>query len=296
MKKWISAVLLFALFGCEETGAVSKSEIPKVTVAEVADLINKSLDDMVFVEGGTFMMGDAGDPENGLPWTIWKNNKPAHKVTLDSYYIGKYEITYREHDIFAAAQNREPTRKMFIGDAIRADEIAAGVSWYDAKAYCEWLGEQTGLPFDLPTEAQWEYAARARGKDVPFATDTGFLEPGKNFPASEDAAAAPGQYPPNALGLYNMSGNVIEWVNDWYDAEYYQHSPERNPAGPESGTLKIRRGGSFLESPEGSNVYTRQEVEPDIEYKNVGFRCVLNFSDPPEVFREKVKKVLESRQ
>ena len=286
--------VLFSMVACRETGTASKrNEVKSVTQAEVVRLIKKSLDDMVYVEGGSFIMGDGDEDGNGLPWTIDIDNKPGHNVTLDSYYIGKYEITYRDHDIFSATQGRKLTRSLFIGDAIRADEISAGVSWFDAKDYCGWLGDQTGLPFDLPTEAQWEYAARARGKNVPYATDTGSFDMGRNFPESEDEASAPGQYPPNGLGLYNMSGNVIEWVNDWYDAEYYHHSPERNPGGPETGTLKVRRGGSFLEDPTGSNVYTRQEVDPAIEYKNVGFRCALNVTDPPETLKGRSTEFLK---
>lgn len=292
--------LLLVLPSCEKTAAetadkkkVEEPEILSVSKEMVQSLLKENLANMVYVKGGSFMMGDGYDEETGLPWTIGRDNKPVHKVTLGSYYIGKYEVTYREHDIFATVTGKEPSLIWLDRLNLRKPEIAAGVSWYDAKDYCQWLGERTGLPFDLPTEAQWEYAARSRGEDVYAATDNGNIEPERNYPGHIRNALAPGQFPPNPLGIHDMSGNVIEWVNDWYDPDYYQNSPEKNPQGPEGGQLKIKRGGSFLESPEGGNVYTRQELSPETDYKNVGFRCVLNVSDPPEVFNTKALKILE---
>ncbi|WP_052446551.1 formylglycine-generating enzyme family protein [Geoalkalibacter ferrihydriticus] len=157
--------------------------------------------------------------------------------------MSRYEITYGEHDIFTTETGREPTMQRQFGAPWRSPEYPAGVSWQEAHDYCAWLGEQSGLPFALPTEAQWEYAARSRGKVVPFATDTGLIEPGVNYPPSTRYPFPVGNFPPNPLGFYDMSGNVQEWVADWYDPAYYSKSPEHNPQGPETGTEKVYRGG-----------------------------------------------------
>jgi formylglycine-generating enzyme required for sulfatase activity len=130
----------------------------------------------------------------------------------------------------------------------RQPKRPAGVSWYGAKAYCQWLGKLTKLPFDLPTEAQWEYAARSGGKRVLFATDNGKIERPRNFPKDwshemeQPPPAEVGSYPANPAGLYGMSEDNEEWVNDWFDEEYYKKSPKNNPQGPTSGTKKVLRG------------------------------------------------------
>ena len=267
-------VALIALAGCRTEADIQK---------DVDALVRKTLDNMVFVEGGSFMMGDFRDPESGLYHTWGADSKPAHKVTLDSYHIGKYEVTWGEYDLYTEANDlpRLLWDKDWQREAYdRQPQYPAGVSWPHARDYCLWLGKLTGLPFDLPTEAQWEYAARSRGKLVPFATDNGKMEPGRNYyPAQKATLYPPGSWPSNPLGLYDMSGNAAEWVLDWYDAEYYSKSPEKNPRGPESGTMKIFRGGIYGESPSGANVFVRQE-EPEESWREDlpggGFRCAIN--------------------
>jgi formylglycine-generating enzyme required for sulfatase activity len=272
---------------------------------EFQPLVDRTLRDMIFVEGGSYMMGDQknthidvfGDEVFNYYFPGETDNKPAHKVTLDSYYMGKFEVTYEEHDLFTAATGREPTNKRdwdlmrndelpedwrMVSRERRAPENPAGVSWDGAKEYCQWLGEQTGLPFDLPTEAQWEYAARSRGKLVPFATDTGFIERGVNYPRGLDHPIPPGRFPPNPLGLYDMSGNAYEWVQDWYDTEYYSRSAEHNPQGPETGISKSVRGGGVDESPSASSTVTRgfSSYADKTGYDSLGFRCVINTDKP----------------
>ncbi|MGD8571550.1 MAG: SUMF1/EgtB/PvdO family nonheme iron enzyme [Gammaproteobacteria bacterium] len=270
----------------------------KPSDADVHRLIEKTLDNMVYVEGGTFMMGDAGanyTDEKGVEhnvefWTGYTDNKPAHKVTLDSYYIQKYEVTYAEYDTFT----KKTGRPLSNDDQRKYPEIQpripAGVpSWYAAKDYCLWLGEQSGLPFDLPTEAQWEYAARSRGKPVPYATDTGMLDKGRNYmkyikEAGNTHIVYVGSHPPNSLGIYDMHGNVNEWVNDWYDENYYKISPENNPAGPKTGEKKVLRGGSVIGTQSFNTVYARFTKEPDYNGFNYnGVRCVLNLADKADL-------------
>ncbi|MEQ3529053.1 SUMF1/EgtB/PvdO family nonheme iron enzyme [Pseudoalteromonas sp. XMcav11-Q] len=275
------AVLCVVMTGCDGLG----QQIDALTGEQdkqVQTLIERTKDQMVFVEGGSFMMGDGGGPNN-LPWTIARDNKPAHKVTLTSYSMGAYEVSYGDFDLYTAVNDLPKTmwEDWGKGEVWRAPEFPAGVSWYGAKNYCLWLAKLTQLPIDLPTEAQWEFAARNRGENILFATDNGRIEEGRNYELNTDYAEPSGTYPANPLGFYDLSGNMIEWVNDWWAEDYYQHSPELDPKGPKSGTKKVRRGGMFLESPRGSNVYTRQESEKlEKAYRVTGFRCALNQSNP----------------
>lgn len=249
----------------------------KVTQADIDALIDRTYEQMVFVEGGEFLMGDI--MHDGLYSTWGDDNKPAVKVSLDSYSIGAYEVSYGDFDIYTAANDlpRAMDRDWVVGQEWRGPEYPAGTSWTRAKAYCLWLAEITGEPFDLPTEAQWEYAARSRGLDVIFGTDDGTIRLGENYEDGANRQLKSGAFPPNPLGLYDMSGNMSEWVNDWYDKNYYQKMPENNPTGPKEGTEKILRGGVYGESPSGSNVIKRTEfLEFDTEYSSTGFRCVLN--------------------
>ena len=287
MKNSWFVVLMFVLSACAPLKAAQGENIFH-PAPEIQALIERTLGDMIFVEGGSFMMGDPGeelaaayDDKIIYFYLPRQDSRPAHKVTLDSYYMSRYEITYGEHDIFTAATGREPTTQRGLGAPWRSPEHPAGVSWQGAHDYCAWLGEQIGLPFALPTEAQWEYAARSRGKVVPFATDTGLIERGVNYPPSTRYPFSVGQFPPNPLGFYDMSGNVQEWVADWYDPEYYSKSPGINPQGPETGTEKVYRGGGIHNSPGGSSVVIRGKAE---DYLNEnfawGFRCVINTDQP----------------
>ena len=259
---------------------------------EIKQLLEKSKENLVFVEGGTFMMGDGGATyidQNGVnnqtdAWTGYDDNKPAHKVTLDSYHIQKYEVTWAEFDTFSKATGLPLRDSDLLGKGLRAPIIPAGVgTWYNAKAYCQWLAKESSLPYDLPTEAQWEYAARSRGRaDVLYATDSGWLKEGWNFGASYKGLplSTPkpvGLHPPNPLGIYDMMGNVAEFVEDWYDPKYYAKSPRQNPKGPDSGDEKVNRGGSVIGSPEYDTVYSRAKSIPDKDgHAFHGVRCVLN--------------------
>ncbi|MBQ4875690.1 SUMF1/EgtB/PvdO family nonheme iron enzyme [Pseudoalteromonas luteoviolacea] len=269
------------LGGCDEIA----QRIDKITGEQdkqVQALIARTKAQMIFVEGGSFMMGDGGAPD-GLPWTRFTDNKPAHKVTLTSYSMGAYEVSYGDFDLYTAVHNLPKTvwDEWDKNEIWRGPEYPAGVSWYGAKNYCLWLAKLTNLPFDLPTEAQWEFAARNRGENLFFATDNGENNEGRNYELNTDYAEPSGTYPPSPLGFYDLSGNLSEWVDDWWAEDYYQNSPEHNPKGPITGNQKILRGGMFLESPRGSNVYKRQESnELDFAYRARGFRCALNQSQP----------------
>ncbi|GGX62431.1 formylglycine-generating enzyme family protein [Saccharospirillum salsuginis] len=274
------ALSTLALTACRSEPKDDTPPMPErnVTQAEIEELIERSKAQMVFVEGGTFMMGDYQD-EDGLYLTPDRDNKPPTEVTLDSYSIGAYEISYGEFDLYTDLNDLPRTywRKWSEGEEWRGPEFPAGVSWNGAKDYCLWLAEQSGLPFDLPTEAQWEYAARSRGKQVLYATNDGTIREGENYSEFTRYPRPSGIFPPNPLGLYDMAGNMAEWVNDWYAKDYYQRGNKINPTGPETGSHKILRGGVYLESPYASNVFIRQELdELTADFKSTGFRCAVN--------------------
>ncbi len=274
-----------------------------------------AIDHMVFVEGGTFEMGDFGwapeyDPEHMCTWPCGLNrdqlmyfvpkadSRPLHKVRLDSFYLAKYHTTIAEEDGFRIIHGRplygmepetRPGRQSFrmeVPHWFKPDFPAISAVWQEAKDYCQWLGELSGLPVDLPTEAQYEYAARSRGRYVVYPTDTGSLDPGRNVHGGRKAQPGPfpvGSFPPNALGLYEMGENAVSWVNDWYDPTYYENSPVDNPKGPAMGTEKVLRGGAYFSSPSITAMApSRHHSKPDLENYPSGysFRCAIQQSGP----------------
>ncbi|MFM0604863.1 SUMF1/EgtB/PvdO family nonheme iron enzyme [Paraburkholderia sediminicola] len=261
------ATLAFCLPACGQTG-----QSP-----EVKALVKKSIADMVFVKGGTFKMGDFGpevSPEK-LPYTSQDENKPVHQVTLDGFSIGKYKVTYADFDIYTAATGKPSWPQDKISRSYRVLTHPVGVPWQMAKDYCQWLGKESNLPVDLPTEAQWEYAARSGGKPVVFATDNGKYEPDRNFPSAGTIAdkLAPGvgivqrylypvgKYPANPLGLFDMGFDGRDWMNDWFSADYYANSPAKNPQGPASGATKVIRGAEGGNDETAMTMY-RYRTEP----------------------------------
>ncbi len=259
---------------------------------------------LVFLKGGTFEMGDWGAEVNkgGLPFDGSFDSKPLHKVTLDSFSIGKYPVTYAEFDIFTAALHLPRINQSNADRTHRKAGNPVGVTWQGAADYCTWLSKQTGQPFALPTEAQWEYAARSGGKRHVYPTNNGESEPGKNLPSFEQREAAGGyvpvsSFPPNPAGIYYMSAGVHEWAQDWYDKDYYRDSPKKNPMGPASGARHVARGFAGSDSsamtfkrwapgqnpPTGTwTFYPADKTEPTREiphtiysnYASNAFRCV----------------------
>lgn len=224
-----------------------RDPVPSAEVMKA--FLAKTQANMVFLKGGTFEMGDWGSEvnEGGLPFDGSPDSKPLHKVTLDSFSIGKYPVTYAEFDIFTASVRLPRINQAELVQRYRKPDNPAGVTWQGAADYCAWLTKQTGQPFALPTEAQWEYAARSGGKRHVYPTNNGQSEPGKNLPSFAQRKAAGGMVPvgsfdPNPAGIYHMSAGIREWVHDWYDKTFYSNSPEKNPTGPADGTQHVARG------------------------------------------------------
>lgn len=268
----------------------------------VAALIQKTMDNMVFVEGGSFQMGDFGPltpNSGGRTYTSDSDNKPVHEVTLDSFSISAVQVSYADYDIYTEATGLPRINTDGYEFQYRAPNIPAGVDWYQARDYCEWLGEQTGLPFSLPTEAQWEYAARSRGQFQLFGTFDGkYMNPGVNYPTNDEIKASTpsgsmgphtiGLYPPNSLGIYQMGLNGYEWMMDWYAEDYYAQSPKNNPTGPDDGSYKVLRGAAFSATHRAKLLVNRRHTLPNLSLeKPIGrltrspsrlytFRCLLS--------------------
>ncbi len=214
-------------------------------------LKKKSIDDQVFVGGGKFLMGDFGHLQikEGLPWSSTKSNKPLREVMLSSYSISKYKVTYAEFDLYTEANGLENIQTEEWFQNYRLSAAPAGVTWEQAKSYCSWLGKLTEKPFDLPTEAQWEFAARSRGFLIVWPTDDGTLTWDRNVPSyklftalNEGSLHPIALFPPNPLGIYDLAHNGMEWTNDWYSDSDYADSPAiADPRGPSTGKEKVVR-------------------------------------------------------
>jgi formylglycine-generating enzyme required for sulfatase activity len=235
--------------------------------------------EFVRIPGGTFEMGDTFG--EGL-----SNETPVHTVTLDDFYLSKTEVTFAQYDVFCEATGRRKPGDEGWG---RGQLPVINVSWHDATAYCQWLSRKTGRDIRLPTEAEWEYAAREAGKRVRFGNgrDTadareinfdGSAEYEESYSRSgifRNKTVAVGSFAPNALGLYDMSGNVWEWCADFDKGNYYKNSPSRNPKGPSSGYFRVFRGGSWRDPPEYVRSSVRVNHYPGDGYYYHGFRLAM---------------------
>ncbi|MFA4907980.1 MAG: SUMF1/EgtB/PvdO family nonheme iron enzyme [archaeon] len=266
---------------------------------------------MVFVKGGTFQMGsnDGQDDE-----------KSVHTVTVSDFWMGKYEVTVTEFEKFVSETGYQTDaekgdgsycwtgsaweKKAGVnwrcdaqGNVRRSSELnhpVIHVSWNDAKAYCDWLSRKTGKTYRLPTEAEWEYAARSGGKNYKYSWGNFGPEGKRGGNVADESAkrvwncswawegyddgfaftAPVGSFEPNELGLYDMTGNVWEWCADWYDAKYYQKSPQTDPQGPSSGMDRVLRGGSWNGEPISVRWPNRDGNQPDNRSDSSGFRVL----------------------
>ena len=215
----------------------------------------------VFVKGGTFQMGDEDDDEED-------DEKPIHSVTLSDFYIGKYVVTQKE---WKEIMGSNPS--YFKGDDLPVEQV----NWDDIQVFLARLNSNTDKNYRLPTEAEWEYAARGGSQTVnyKYSGSNNFNVVAWFEENSGEKTHPVGRKQPNELGIYDMTGNVWEWCNDWYDENYYSESPSKNPQGPESGSYRVRRGGSWDDSASYCRAVYRNNFTPDGRRKLMGFRLVL---------------------
>jgi formylglycine-generating enzyme required for sulfatase activity len=257
------------------------------------------LPELALIPGGDFLMGsDEGEDDE----------RPVHRVHVDDFLIGVHPVTHAEYSRFvrdtghrapavyelplvvsAGGRDRERTFRT-VGQpyvwvdseppAARLEHPITLIRWDDAVAYCAWLSATTGRVVRLPTEAEWEKAARGglEGKRYPWGDrlDKNMA----NFLTDPSLKAIHGTtpcrtFPPNGYGLFDATGNVWEWVSDWYDPLYYAVSPERNPLGPRQGHLRVLRGGGWLVADVRMlSCSHRHKVPPDTYSYSIGFRVV----------------------
>jgi formylglycine-generating enzyme required for sulfatase activity len=254
--------------------------------------------DLARIPAGDFLMG-APDAD--------ADQRPVHRVRVSEFFIGRFPVTHDQYARFVratgrrapavreaplvAAGDREPAfRELAARYAWQSDQPPAGfgahpvvlVTFDDALAYCRWLAEKLNRPFRLPTEAEWERAGRGgvEGQRYPWGDE---LDPAHcNFLSDPESKAQrgtrpTGTYPPNGFGLYDMIGNVWEWVSDWYGGDYYAAAAETDPQGPESGTQRVVRGGAWVsDSPAMLRTSYRHAVPPDTYAYSIGFRIACS--------------------
>jgi formylglycine-generating enzyme required for sulfatase activity len=221
--------------------------------------------EMVSVQGGTFTMGCTGEQGGECD----NDEKPAHSVTVGNFQIGKFEVTQRLWKQIMGADNN-PSE--FKGDDLPVEQV----SWNDVQIFIKALNRKTGKKYRLPTEAEWEYAARGgnKSKGNKYSGSNNLDEVAWYGGNSGDKTNDVGTKSPNELGIYDMSGNVWEWVGDWYGD--YSSSAQTNPAGPSSGSLRVDRGGGWYGGAEDCRVSCRGGGDPDFRDIGIGFRLVLS--------------------
>ena len=277
IRRQISSLIIQARNKDEEAVSHIERALERWTAPLPKTLAYEDDTPMVLIPAGEFQMGDAFS-EGGT------DERPIHTVYVDAFYIDTYEVTNAQYRRFVQATgHRAPEGfgyvngewlsgfKPWLDESLNGDDQpVVCVSWADAKAYCEWAGKR------LPTEAEWEKAARGGlvGKKFPWGdedpddTQCNFVD--RN---ADDGTSPVGSFTPNGHGLHDMAGNVWEWCSDWYDPGYYSESPKENPTGPSSGSSRVLRGGSWNLNSYYMRVSFRFPGVPKYSNNFVGFRC-----------------------
>jgi sulfatase modifying factor 1 len=223
---------------------------------------------LVPIPEGCFLMGsDTGQD----------CERPVHRIWIDTFLLSAAQVTNTEYDRFLRATVAAPPPFWKDPNFNHPRQPVAGVSWYEATRYCDWMTAQTGRPYRLPTEAEWERAARGglEHQKFPWGDDPPQSLPdyATRWQTGPEPVAC---YAPNAFGLYNIGDNVHEWCSDWYDPNYYANSPERNPHGPETGQRKASRGGSWRHQIKVARCSARSSIPPEFQYADYGFRVACD--------------------
>lgn len=223
---------------------------------------------LVPIPAGWFLMGC----ETGQD-----NERPVHRIWVDQFLLAACQVSNAEYGRFLRATASLPPPFWNNPDFSDPEQPVVGVSWHEVVRYCEWLSASTGRKFRLPTEAEWEHAARGGREgalypwgDAPPQSLPGYADRWQSGPEPV------GRGEPNGYGLYNMCDNVHEWCSDWYSPDYYSVSPERNPRGPETGERRASRGGSWRHHIKMSRCAARSSIPPEFQYADYGFRVACD--------------------
>ena len=240
---WILSLLALVLLATAPTTSAADTSpgtlklpdpvgAPPIDTAAKPNIDPVSSMEFVLVKGGCYQMGDKFDQ---------KNKAPLHQVCVKDFYLGKYEVTQR---LWEKVMGTNPSSYKKCGPDCPVD----GISWNNVQAFIKKLNTRSEKQYRLPTEAEWEYAARSGGKDETWAGTSDEKSLGEYawyFKNSGLTTHKVGLKKPNGLGLYDMSGNVGEWCQDWYKVSYYENSPKDDPQGPDDGEMRFMRGGSW---------------------------------------------------
>lgn len=270
--KFMAFLLLAAMLSVNLLSCGDDDEPGNVTEPQSSDkeefVVEGVSFNMIKVKGGTFLMGsDDSD--------AYSDEQPIHSVTLDDYYIGETEVT---QELWEAVMGTNPSE--FEG----SNNPVEKVSWDDCQEFIKKLNQLTGRRFRLPTEAEWEFAARGGNKSLSYKY-SGSNIIGEvawyNDNADDVGESSPdyGTHPvatksPNELGIHDMTGNVEEWCIDWYSSSYYSSSLSTNPRGPASGSSRVLRGGGWIQDAYDCSVFDRDYYSPIRRECWCGFRLV----------------------
>jgi formylglycine-generating enzyme len=225
---------------------------------------NSAEPELVHVPEGWFWMGS----EQGQD-----NERPVRRVWVDEFLLAACQVTNTDYARFLPATGTQPPPFWDDPNFNHPEQPVVGVSWFEAVNYCAWLGQLTDRQYRLPTEAEWERAARGgtEGKLFPWgdAPPESLLNYDERWKTGPEPVA---RHASNAFGLYDICENVHEWCSDWYQPDYYSFSPERNPRGPETGQRRASRGGSWRHHIKVTRCAARSSIPPEFHYADYGFR------------------------
>ncbi|MBW1918152.1 MAG: formylglycine-generating enzyme family protein [Deltaproteobacteria bacterium] len=268
----ILTLVIFALLGRADQACPEPARLPPQYQNKLGMRLN-------LITGGSYLIGSPLE-EPGR----YLNEGPQHRVTLSPFYITATEITNAQYSRFLAASGC-PAPLYWLDKNLNApDQPVVGVSWHDAVAFAKWLSRETGETYRLPTEAEWEAAARGGLVGQPFPWGAAPPNARSHFRANYNPntyaddgyrySAPVGRFPANGYGLFDLAGNVAEWCQDWYEAAYYKQSPRENPPGPPSGRFRVLRGGSWYSRARDLRCACRQFAAPHNADGFIGFRLV----------------------
>jgi formylglycine-generating enzyme len=218
---------------------------------------------LVLIPAGRFPMGS----ETGQD-----NERPVHSVSVDSFQLGMHQVTHADYEVFLQDTQSAPPPFWNDSNFNRDEQPVIAVSWFEAAKYCEWVSAETGKCYRLPFEAEWEWAARGgvEGKLFPWGDAAPQSLP--DYASRWKTGPEPVGRWANGFGLFDICENVHEWCGDWFAADYYSVSPEKNPRGPESGERKASRGGSWRHHIKVTRCAARSSIPPQFQYADYGFR------------------------
>jgi len=209
-----------------------------------------------------------------------ENERPVHRVWVDAFFLAAAQVTRAEYERFLKASGNALPPFWNDPNFSYPDQPVVAVSWFEAVQYCEWLSGSTGRHYRLPTEAEWERAARGGAEQQQFPWGDSPPQSLPDYAHRWKTGPEPvARYAANPYGLYDICENVHEWCSDWFQADYYSASPERNPPGPAQGERRASRGGSWRHHIKVTRCAARSSIPPQFQYADYGFRVACSLGE-----------------